>query len=96
MTRHKMFDGIEVECCMGSEFESSHGCACMQEERVLRAYSAGRYTEPMKTNQRKWCAEEADSAGEGLYRAEELESLSDMELAHCVLDAWRSYVSTHF
>lgn len=70
-------------------------CVCGDEERVLRAYSEGRYIETMTKEQREWCLDEADHAGEGSYPKKEAEGLSDAMLAKWVLQAWSDYVRSH-
>lgn len=82
-----MFDGITVGCCQAP----CDGCACDPAERVVRAYASNRYTGRMTPAQRAWCVAEADHAGEGYYRREELEALPDGALAAAVLHAWRMY-----
>lgn len=82
-----VFDGVSVACC----WPLVEACCCAPEERVLRAYSAQRYTGPMTPAQRAWCVDEAYRAGEGTYRREELAALSDEDLARTVLSAWVDY-----
>lgn len=82
---------IDVECpTCGAE------CCCGDQERVLRAIIAGTYPHlPMTPEQRQWCAQEADSAGEGSYDAAELLKLDDVALARTVMQAWNDYVRSN-
>lgn len=82
-----MFEGVEVGCCSGD----TTACVCGIEERVIRAYSEGRYAVPMTAEQREFCIWEADKCGEGMYSREELQGYSDQALASAVLDAWDAY-----
>lgn len=82
-----VFEGIAVGCCMGRE----DACICDPTERVIRAYTADRYTGQMTPAQRAWCVAEAYRAGEGTWRREDLEALDDGDLAATVLDMWRQY-----
>ena len=56
--------------------------------------SAGEALRPMSVTEREWCVDEADRAGEGFYKADELRALSDQDLACNVLHAWRMYVAS--
>lgn len=47
-------------------------------------------------DERRYLADEADSAGEGMYDRRELITLTDHDLALCWLDALQSYVDSHF
>jgi hypothetical protein len=49
----------------------------------------------MTPEQRRWCIQEADSAGEGSWSEEELAKLNDQELARAVLQAWWDYVRSN-
>jgi|GEM_PF-3202727 hypothetical protein len=71
-------------------------CICTQNEKAIRHYASGTYTEPMTVEQREWCVREADWAGEGYYSEDELRSYSDKDLASAVLNAWNMYVQDHF
>lgn len=82
-----VFDGVNVDCC----WPLVDACCCAPDERVLRAYSEQRYTGPMTAAQRAWCVAEAERAGEGAYRREELAALNDEDLARTVLSAWADY-----
>lgn len=67
-------------------------CACGDGERALRHIVNGTWPHgSMTAEQRAWCVEEADSAGEGAYKLSELEALNDQDLARTVLDAWTDY-----
>lgn len=79
-----------IACC---SVESA--CVCGAEERVLRAYTEGRYTIPMSPEQREWCLDAAEHAGEGAYPRDEASNFSDSELANWVLDAWNDYVRSN-
>lgn len=87
-----VFDGVMVDCCMAP---CAGGCMCTPAERVLRAYSDGRYKGRMTPAQRIWCVAEADWAGEGMWREDNLEALNDGDLAATVLDMWRRYCQRH-
>lgn len=81
-----------VPCCQGEGVD----CICGDDERVLRAYAYGGYNdEPMTPEQREWCLEDADRAGEGSYPREEAEGLSDAELAKWTINAWNAYVRSN-
>ena len=82
-----MFENILVECCSGSE----ETCVCSPEERVLHAYTDGRYTQPMTPEQREWCLDEALHFYEGAYQESYLAACDDRSLANHVLSAWRDY-----
>ena len=90
---------VNLQECKPPVFDADVGCCCevvrcqcAPEERVLRAYSDLRYTKPMTEAQRRWCVDEADRAGEGEYRREDLEKMPDDQLADTVLMAWWHYV----
>lgn len=70
-------------------------CLCGHNERVLRAYSEGRYISPMTDGQREWCLDESDRAGEGSYPREEAIGFTDQDLAKRVLYAWSNYVNSN-
>jgi hypothetical protein len=71
------------------------GHACRENEAALRHLAYYGFAEPMTPEQRAWCIDEADRAGEGTYRREDLEKLSDQELAKTVLQAWWDYVRSN-
>jgi hypothetical protein len=50
----------------------------------------------MTAEEREWCVQEADWAGEGSYNKEELSAMTDKDLANSVLHAWLEYVRSHF
>lgn len=79
--------------CNCHEEIPEHSCCCTPDERVLRGYAYCGLTEPMTSEQREWCYNEAESAGEGSYPREEAVVLSDCDLAKWVLHAWSDYVS---
>jgi len=71
-------------------------CVCGDEERALRRIAGEDWPHgAMLPSQREWCAREADSAGEGTYKYEELILLPDSELARMVLHAWAEYVRSN-
>lgn len=76
-------------------FEGEHDCICSDNERAMRHYAYIGVDKPMTEEQREWCVEEADSAGEGYFSLEELNALDDQGLAHAVLQAWSMYVSSN-
>lgn len=87
-----MFERHSVPCCMGE----GHPCVCGPDERVLRAYDRGEVgLPPMTAEEREWCLEEADRAGEGAFPREEAEQFSDKDLANWVLRAWREFVQSN-
>ena len=87
------FSDIVVGCCSGAE---AGNCLCGQKERVLRAFSEGRDTgRQMTPEEREWCLDESDKAGEGSYPREEAVDFSDKDLAMRVLYAWRDYVRSN-
>jgi hypothetical protein len=87
-----MFENLIVPCCMGE----GHPCVCGPDERVLRAYARDESgLPPMTSEQREWCLEEADRAGEGAYPPEQAKNYSDKDLAHWVLNAWNDYVHSN-
>lgn len=89
----KRFSDISFVCCRGPV---DPGCVCTRDESTLRRYAAGETLRAMTSDERKWCIDEADWAGEGYYKSEELEAMSDKDLAHAVLNAWHMYVQSHF
>lgn len=84
-------DSTKVACCIGTP----ENCVCTHDERILRAYAYSGFSEPMTPEQRKACIDEADSAGEGFYRVDELSKLDDQQLASAVIDAWNMYVNSN-
>jgi hypothetical protein len=77
-------------------FDNDHPCVCSQRERVLRHYAFYYLERKMSDEERQWCIEEADSAGEGYYSSGELSKMTDKELAYAVLKAWNMYVQDMF
>ncbi len=73
-------------------------CVCGSIEKVLRGYSGDEHGKMrlMSPAERAFCIEEADWAGEGNYDRVWLAGLSDRDLAHTVLTAWKEYVDDHF
>lgn len=90
-TLHSVFENVNAPCCSGWKAD----CICSHEERVLRAYSDGHLFEPMTQEQREWCLDEADRAGEGSYPADEARGYDDAEHASRVLMAWNDYVKSN-
>lgn len=75
-----------VECIHGPE------CICPANERALLRFKYGSWPHgPMTPEQREWCIDEADWAGEGAYHRNELEAMSDQELASTTYHAWVDY-----
>ena len=69
---------------------------CGDEEHALRLISSGDWPHgPMTPEQRKWCIQEADSAGEGSWNEAELGNLNDQELANALLRAWLDYARSN-
>jgi hypothetical protein len=72
------------------------GCRCGDEEKALRHFSGRTWPHgPMTPEQRAWCIDEADRAGEGSFKREDLEQLTDRDLAADVLRAWTDYVRSN-
>jgi len=86
------FSDISFVCCRGPV---DPGCVCTRDESTLRRYAAGETLRAMTSDERKWCIDEADWAGEGYYKSEELEAMSDKDLARAVLKAWHMYVHSN-
>ena len=88
----KIFPNISnLKCC------SKDGCCwCGDEEIVIRNYINGNVTQPMTHEQRVWCVNEADYSGEGYYKRDELEKMSDKDLAVAVLNGWDLYSQSHY
>jgi hypothetical protein len=91
-----LFEDIPFQCCTFTPALAAEQCVCNREEHALRRYSAGHNIRPMTPEEREWCVYEADRAGEGYYNEDELEKMSDKELAYAVLNAWKMYVDSHF
>ena len=80
----KLFEG-PFPHCQACEY------GCGHKEGAMRHYADYGYDKPMTSEEREWCIQEADRAGEGTYRREELEGYSDQGLAEAVLRAWADY-----
>ena len=91
MDRNISVFNITVSCCSGNESL----CVCGYNEKVLRAYSEGRCKIPMTTEQREWCLDEAERAGEGSYPRSEGIGMDDAALAERVINAWHDYVQSN-
>ncbi len=50
----------------------------------------------MTPDERAWCVDTADWAGEGSYDRLWLATLGDRELAEMVIRAWKEYVDDHY
>lgn len=61
----KRFNDISFVCCRGPV--DTGYCMCSRDESTLRRYSAGEALRPMTADERAWCVDEADRAGEGYY-----------------------------
>jgi hypothetical protein len=88
-----MFSMMACGCYEGMEKDD---CICGINECAIRHYSRGTLTIPMSVEQRAWCIDQADWAGEGYYTKEELAAATDKELANKVLHAWNMYVQSHY
>lgn len=88
---------FQVECTADCGFFGSDDCnACSERERFVRMHMTGATSlAPMTSEQRQWCVDEADLAGEGRYPASKTHNLSDMDLAATVLAAWWDYVRSN-
>lgn len=87
----------KVECrCFFKDTLWKNGCLCGPSERILRGYADGSVSLPMTPEQRQWCANETDRAGEGATSVEEALSLPDRQLAKHVLRMWADYVRSQF
>jgi len=74
-------------------FGSSDCVVCNDDERFIRNHIHNDGSVPFMTpEEREWAIDEADRAGEGMWSREDLEPMTDSELAKAVLDAWASYV----
>lgn len=69
-------------------------CICGDEEKVLRHYAAGKPLPPMTPAQREWCISEIDSSEEGAADRQELEKLSDKDLADATIRGWKNYATS--
>jgi len=87
------FGDISFVCCRGPV--DTGYCLCSRDESTLRRYSAGEILRPMTAEERAWCVDEADRAGEGYYNSEELTGRNDKDLAGAVLNAWNMYVRSN-
>lgn len=91
MPRSKpVFAVIECDCDPEGNFQ------CGDQEHALRLIAAKTWPHgPMTAEQRRWCIQEADWAGEGSWSEEKLAKLNDQELANAVLRAWWDYVRSN-
>ncbi len=97
LEEYELFSSCPPQCiCYEPEDRKDWPCVCSDTERFVRRYVYSLPMPPMTPQQRAWLAEEADSAGEGAYHAEELLKLDDAHLASACLRAWADYVGTHF
>lgn len=87
------FNDISFVCCRGPV--DTGYCVCTRDESTLRRYSAGEALRPMTADERAWCVDEADRAGEGCYSEPELIAMDDTTLADAVLNAWHMYVQSN-
>jgi len=83
-----------TENCKCICFDNEMACICQTNERFVRNYIAGNVTEPMTEAQREYCISTADWCWEGAYTREELEKLSDKDLAYNLMDAWLTYAQS--
>lgn len=91
LVRH--FGDISFVCCRGPV--DTGYCLCARDESTLRRYAAGEALRPMTNDERAWCVDEADRAGEGYYSEPELTAMDDKVLADAVLNAWHMYVQSN-
>lgn len=87
------FSDISFVCCRGPV--DTGYCVCTRDESTLRRYAAGETLRAMTPDERQWCIDEADRAGEGFYKSAELSAMDDQELAGAVLNAWHMYVQSN-
>lgn len=90
-----LFQDIPIKCPCGYD-KTEHGCLCTFKEAMLHRYCSNEILRPMTAEEREWCVQEADWAGEGSYNKEELSAMTDKDLANSVLHAWLEYVRSHF
>lgn len=69
--------------------------ACDQKEAVVRLYADGHGPRPLTAAERETLVSDADYCGEGFYNKEELEAMSDQDLARATLRAWSMYVQSN-
>lgn len=86
------FNDISFVCCRGPVDPGY--CVCSRDESTLRRYAAGEQLRPMRKDEREWCVDQADYAGEGYYNQAKLETMSDQDLASATLNAWKMYASS--
>jgi hypothetical protein len=84
-TSDELFTKPVAPCCMA--MNPDHCQNCPNEERALRAISAGEYR-PMTPAEREWCKRQI-SAVEG-YSEADAEG-ADADVARTVLCAWTDY-----
>ncbi len=83
-------------CPTSCPFCESQDCAvCNESEQFVRHFMHGPVVKPMSKEEREWCIEEADRAGEGSYPREETEHLNDKDLAWATYRAWCEYVRSN-
>lgn len=85
-----LFSDIDIQCCS----PDVDVCFCGGEEAVLRMYTSGNPPRPMTDEERSWCVDQADWAGQGQYTQEGLEELNDKDLAYTTLCAWSEYANS--
>lgn len=91
----ELFADIEIDpqlCCMGGRAR----CVCSEKEIAVRQYAGGGTPpRPLTAEERRLLVSDADWAGEGHYSRDELEAMSDQDLASATLNAWRMYARTN-
>jgi hypothetical protein len=92
MDTENLFEDIHHACCMGP---SNEMCACTHLEMVLHRYSAGDSLRAMTSSERDYLVADADRCAEGALKEDELQAMSDRELAHATLRAWLDYARSN-
>lgn len=82
------------KCWEGSSWDRGY-CLCGDNEAALRSYLNNFRTSEMSDAQRKWCIEEILASAEGARKLEEIQNLSDVELAAMVLEEWTNYARSN-
>lgn len=93
--RDTAFSDLPCHCVCYAE-PVDGGCVCGTLERGLRLYSSCDDMRPMTPEERKLLINEADWYGEGHYSTEELQAMTDRQLAGATLSAWKMYNDSHF
>lgn len=82
--------------CVCYDKPADEGCLCETLERGLRLYCSRDDMRPMTPEERRLLINEADWFGEGYYSTDELQVMTDKQLAAATLSAWSMYIDSHF